>query len=117
TVVPTGAENGAVRLASEASEPAPGCTQNGQENGATGGLENARNPGENGGSRARLHQSASDCKAEREGFEPSRGLLPYRFSRPAQSATLAPLQIFTSQWLKSILFFSLFAIDTRSDTR
>lgn len=29
---------------------------------------------------------------ERQGFEPWRGLHPYRFSRPAHSATLSPLQ-------------------------
>ncbi len=37
-----------------------------------------------------LHQG----KAEREGFEPSVTLLPHRFSRPAQSATLSPLRRF-----------------------
>jgi integrase len=31
-------------------------------------------------------------KAEREGFEPSVGFHPHRFSRPAQSATLSPLR-------------------------
>src|ERR1700722_15476960 len=30
--------------------------------------------------------------AEREGFEPSVGFHPHRFSRPAQSATLSPLR-------------------------
>src|SRR6516165_267429 len=30
--------------------------------------------------------------AERAGFEPAREQAPYRFSRPAHSATLAPLQ-------------------------
>src|SRR5271156_6242341 len=30
--------------------------------------------------------------AEREGFEPSVALLPHRFSRPARSATPAPLR-------------------------
>ncbi len=92
TVVPRGAENGAVRLASEASEPAPDCTEHSQDNGDARRSENARNPRKNGGSRTRLHQSASDCTAEREGFEPSVILLPHRFSRPARSATPAPLR-------------------------
>lgn len=35
---------------------------------------------------------ASLEKAEREGFEPSVGLRPHRFSRPARSAALAPLR-------------------------
>jgi hypothetical protein len=43
TVVPTGAENGAVRLASEASELAPDCTGNGQEKLETRRSENAGN--------------------------------------------------------------------------
>lgn len=33
-------------------------------------------------------------RAEREGFEPSVSLHPHWFSRPAQSATLSPLQVF-----------------------
>ena len=37
--------------------------------------------------------AARNKGAEREGFEPSVGLLPHRFSRPAQSAALAPLRI------------------------
>jgi hypothetical protein len=32
-----------------------------------------------------------NCEAEREGFEPSVAFLPHRFSRPARSATPAPL--------------------------
>ncbi len=39
--------------------------------GETRRIENARNPGKNGGSRTRLHQPASDCTTEGEGFEPS----------------------------------------------
>jgi hypothetical protein len=35
-------------------------------------------------------------EAEREGFEPSVGFHPHRFSRPARSATLSPLR-FTNQ--------------------
>jgi integrase len=83
TVVPRGAENGAVRLASEASQPAPDCTENGQTDVATRRLENARNPDKNGVSCTNPHQPASVCKAEREGFEPSVTLPPHRFSRPA----------------------------------
>jgi integrase len=92
TVVPRGAENGAVRLASEASQPAPDCTENGQTDAETRRLENARNPDKNGVSRTKPHQPASVCKAERAGFEPAVEQAPHRFSRPAQSATLAPLR-------------------------
>src|SRR5438270_11600080 len=35
---------------------------------------------------------ATTLKAEREGFEPSVGLRPHRFSRPARSAAPAPLR-------------------------
>ena len=92
-LVPTGAETGAVRLASETSEPAPDCIEKGQENRETRRLENARTPGKNGEFRASLHQPASDCKAERAGFEPAVRQAPHRFSRPAHSAALAPLHL------------------------
>ena len=91
TVVQRGAENGAVLPASEPSDSAPDCTDKGPRSAEDGRIENARNPGEIGGSCTKLHQSASDCKAEREGFEPSVRLLPHRFSRPARSAAPAPL--------------------------
>jgi hypothetical protein len=35
---------------------------------------------------------AGSLEAERAGFEPAREQAPYRFSRPAHSATLAPLR-------------------------
>jgi integrase len=103
TVVPRGAENGAVRLALEASEAAPDCTENADRNATTRRLENARNTDKNEVSRAGLHQTASDCKAEREGFEPSNDFRRYRFSRPAHSATLAPLR-------KTYVLSALFAV-------
>jgi hypothetical protein len=37
-------------------------------------------------------RTAGSFNAEREGFEPSRSLHPYRFSRPTHSATLPPLR-------------------------
>ena len=92
TVVQGGAGSGAFRLASEASDTAPNCTEKGPSPEEIRRMGDARNPGENGASRTTPHQSASDCKAEREGFEPSVILRPHRFSRPAQSATLAPLR-------------------------
>jgi hypothetical protein len=92
TVVTRGAEKGAIHLASGASEPAPNCTANCQENGKARGKEDEGNSGKKGAIRTRLHQPASDCTAEREGFEPSVILRPHRFSRPAHSATLAPLR-------------------------
>jgi hypothetical protein len=101
TVVPRGAENGAVRLAAGASEPAPDCTESGDEEGQETDTENAKSPDENGASCANLHESASDCKAEREGFEPSVWLPRHRFSRPARSAALAPLRALRSEYRAS----------------
>jgi integrase len=92
TVVTRGAENGAIHLASGGSEPAPICTANCQENGKARDKVDEGNSGKKGAIRTRLHQPASDCTAEREGFEPSVILRPHRFSRPARSATPAPLQ-------------------------
>ncbi len=42
--------------------------------------------------RARQNFLMNKSQAEREGFEPSVGFHPHRFSRPAQSATLSPLR-------------------------
>jgi hypothetical protein len=46
---------------------------------------------------AKLKEASSDASfslAEREGFEPSRGLAPpYRFSKPTPSASWVPLRI------------------------
>jgi integrase len=92
TAVPRGAEKGAVLPASPTLQIAPDCTENGDENAEATRVENARNPEKNGASRASLHQPASDCKTEREGFEPSVDLRLHRFSRPARSTTPAPLR-------------------------
>jgi integrase len=91
TVVPRGAENGAVRLAPETYQPAPNCTEKGPEPEEGGGPADVESSQEIRGSCKDLQQSASDCTAERAGFEPAREQAPYRFSRPAHSATLAPL--------------------------
>src|SRR5262245_24542011 len=48
-------------------------------------------------------QNLSADKAEREGFEPSVGLLPHRFSRPARSATPAPLRVIPFSFIYRIL--------------
>jgi len=92
TVVPRGAEIGAVLPAPPALQIAPDCTENGDGSAEVAGLENAKNPRKIGGSRATLHEAASDSTAEREGFEPSVHLRAHRFSRPARSAALAPLR-------------------------
>jgi integrase/recombinase XerD len=93
TVVPRGAEIGAILPASPVLQIAPDCTENGDESAEGTRIGNAKNPDKNGVSRANLRQPASDCKAEREGFEPSVGFHQHRFSRPAQSATLSPLRL------------------------
>jgi integrase len=91
TVVPSGAEIGAIRLASEASESAPICTERDQVVDGIRKLENANNPEENGVSCTTLHQSASKCQAEGARFELADILRRLRFSRPVQSAALPPL--------------------------
>ncbi len=92
TVVPRGAENGAVGLASEESETAPDCTEKDAPPEETMKTRTTRNPGEYGVPCTSLHQPALDCIAEREGFEPSVTLRLHRFSRPARSTTPAPLR-------------------------
>ncbi len=92
TVVPRGAEIGAIRLASEKYESAPNCTERDPTSDGTKSIGTVKNPEKKGVSCTTLHQSASVCKAEREGFEPSVSLRPHRFSRPARSATPAPLR-------------------------
>ena len=92
TMVPRGAENGAIRLASNACDSASSCTEPDQKPCTTRRGKEPKTPVNNGGSRASPHQSASDFQAEREGFEPSVGFPPHWFSRPAQSAALSPLR-------------------------
>jgi hypothetical protein len=69
TVVRSGAENGAIRLASEASDPAPDCTEKESVTEETKARKTAKNPTKSGVFRTRPHQLASHCKAEREGYE------------------------------------------------
>lgn len=92
TMVPRGAENGAIRLASDASETAPDCTDDDPKPERTRRLKNARTSEKNGGFRADSHQSVSDFQAERGGFEPPRPLRACRFSRPVHSTALPPLR-------------------------
>jgi integrase len=93
TVVPRGAENGAVRLAPQPCESARDCTESGDGNGEAKRLENARNPGQEGASCVTSHQPASGCITEGKGFEPLDALRRLRFSRPVQSAALPPLRL------------------------
>ena len=99
TVVPRGAENGAIRPASKASEVSPDCIGSGSRLNEEQGAKTARNPEENGGHRAKLHPVAPNCTAEGEGFEPSTAFRRCRFSRPVQSATLPPLRVILSRIL------------------
>jgi hypothetical protein len=72
TVVPRGAENGAVRLASEASQLARDCTENGETKGAASRPENAKSPVEIGVSCTTLHDLASSCdRMPKVGLEPT----------------------------------------------
>lgn len=68
TMVPSGAESGAIHLSSHASEIAPNCTTNGRGKADKSSAENARNPVKNGVSCTDSHRSASNFQAEREGF-------------------------------------------------
>ncbi len=92
TMVPRGAEIGAIRLASDASRSASVCNEKGPKGENTRGMRDAENPVKNRVSCANPHQLASDFQAEREGFEPSVRLPPHWFSRPAHSAALSPLR-------------------------
>ncbi len=87
-----GAASGAIRLASDASETAPDCAENGDGPATQGRAKDAKNPGESGELRVSSHRFASRCQAERGGFEPPVGVNPLRFSRPVQSAALPPLR-------------------------
>lgn len=92
TMVPSGAENGAVVAASRGCQAAPDCTNNDEKPSAPTRKRLGKSPVKNGKIRALPHQPASNCKTEREGFEPSIPLRVYRFSRPAHSTALAPLR-------------------------
>ena len=61
TVVPRGADIGAVLPAPATLQIAPDCTKNGRESGTGELAETAINSEENGAVCARLHQPASDC--------------------------------------------------------
>jgi len=82
TVVPSGAESGAVRLAFEGLQPAPNCTEGGQKVGQVRKTKSTRNSGKTNTSCTEVHQIASNRQAEGEGFEPSDDLRRLRFSRP-----------------------------------
>jgi len=71
TMVPRGAENGALRLASSALQIAPSCTTTVDEPSNDKSLENAKSPDEDGASRAGLHRAASgDTKRRARGSNP-----------------------------------------------
>ncbi len=91
TMVPRGAETGAIRLASDASDSSPDCTKNGR-----GAREARRTKGvgireESGKSRTTPQRGASNYIKRRGGDSNPRELAPCRFSRPVQSTTLPPL--------------------------
>ena len=94
TMVPSGAENGAIRLASDACDSAPNRTESDQEDLRTRRIGNAKNSVKNGVSRTKPHRLASNGEAERGGFEPPVVVTPRRFSRPVHSAALPPLRGF-----------------------
>jgi Phage integrase family len=82
TVVPRGAQIGAIQPASPVLQIAPDCTETGEESAKGTRLENAKDPKKNGVSRASLHQPASNCEAEGARFELANTLRRLRFSSP-----------------------------------
>ncbi len=96
TMVPSGAVSGAIHLASDTSDPAPDCTNDGDERGRARRMKDAKNPVKNGVSRTDSQLPASNYQAERGGFEPPRPLRACRFSRPVHSTALPPLRRFDS---------------------
>jgi hypothetical protein len=92
TVVPKGAIIGADRPAPRLHGSAPNCTEGGHDMDESKGIPIGKNCEETVVSGAKQHLSASLCKAEGEGFEPSNAFRRCRFSRPVQSAALPPLR-------------------------
>lgn len=93
TVVPRGAQTGAVLPASGTSQIASNCTEKGDEGATETQVEKSPNPDKNGAVRPSLHHSASECPAEGARFELANALRRLRFSRPVQSAALPPLLV------------------------
>jgi hypothetical protein len=73
---------GAILLASQTRQMAPDCTKNTALVEYDRATETAEKCGGNGTACNFLHRNASNCPAEREGFEPSVQLPAHRFSRP-----------------------------------
>jgi len=93
TMVPAGAENGAIRLAPNECQPAPDCTDDTSQRRRTRRSKDAKTPIKKGGLCAGLHHSASNEQAERARFELAVPVRALRFSRPVHSAALPPLRI------------------------
>jgi integrase/recombinase XerD len=73
TVVPSGAEIGAERLASGTLRIAPDCTETEETRSSPRRPDIAKSPVKTGASRARSHRTASQCsEVPEEGLEPSR---------------------------------------------
>jgi hypothetical protein len=84
TMVPSGAENGAKRLASEALRIAPHCTDEYAKQSERGGPPNAENPEENGAFRASSQRSASTCTSGRGGIRTRTPLTGNRILSPVR---------------------------------
>ena len=68
TMVPRGAEYGAIHLASYPCEDAPDCTEKEDNDTSTARMENARSPGKSRASCTSSHQIASDCQGGEGGI-------------------------------------------------
>ena len=85
TIVPRGAKNGAIRLASNEGQTASDCTEERQMRGQSIDSQNVINPEENGACRADSQESASKCTNGRGG---TRTRTPFR-TRDSKSRSSA----------------------------
>ncbi len=83
-VVPSGAQNGALRLASRELQTSSNCTEVSDDDTTEGPPENAKSPEENGVSRAGPHDSTSDCINGRGGDRTRTGITPHGILSPVR---------------------------------
>jgi site-specific recombinase XerD len=84
TMVPRGAENGAVEPAPNGLRVAPDCTEDVPKQGKRAQRKDAKNPEQNGVFRAASPRTASRCTVAEAGFEPARGYYPHRILSPVR---------------------------------
>jgi integrase/recombinase XerD len=83
-VVPSGAQNGVLRLASHEARTASNCTEDEDGDDRGDPPENAKSPEENGASRVDPHSSASVCINGRGGDRTRTGITPHGILSPVR---------------------------------